>query len=99
MLAQCAGIGWWWSRTVQVTTCKGSSYGVLVTDSTTSGVNEPCTLLEVLEKLSVDEAKCTLVQRAVDGDDVALRDEVLEVLDATSIDGLSSSCNYMSQTV
>jgi hypothetical protein len=46
--------------------------------------------------LTRDETECTLVQRAVDGDDVALRDEFLEVLDATSIDGLSSSCNYMS---
>jgi hypothetical protein len=82
-----------------VTTCKGSSYGVLVTDSTTSGVDEPCTLLEVLEKLSVDEAECTLVQRAVDGDDVALRDEVLEVFDTTSLDGLGSSCNCVSQAV
>jgi hypothetical protein len=53
----------------------------------------------VLKKLSVDETECTLVQRAVDGDDVALRDEFLEVLDATSIDGLSGSCNYMSKDI
>jgi hypothetical protein len=79
------------SRTVQVATCKGSGDGVLVTDGTTSGVDEPCTLFEVLEKVSVNEAKCALVQRAVDCDNVTLRDEVLQVLNATSFDGLASS--------
>lgn len=55
-----------------MTTCKGSGDGVLVTDGTTSSVDEPCTLLEALEKVSVHEAKCALVQRAVDCDNVTL---------------------------
>ena len=71
-------------------TLDGGSDIILVADSTTSGVDEPCALLEALQELCIDETTSALVQRAVDGDDVALRDEVLEVLDATSVDGLRS---------
>ena len=49
---------------------------------------EPSTLLEVLEELSVDETLGALVEGRVDGDDVALGDELLEVLDAAGVDGL-----------
>ena len=55
-----------------LTTLQGSRNRVLVTDSTARGVDEPSTLLEVLEELSVDETASTLMERAVDGDDVAL---------------------------
>ena len=40
----------------------------------------------MLEELGVYEAAGAFVQRAVDGDDVALRDELLEVLDAARTD-------------
>ena len=39
-------------------------------------------LLEVLEEVGVDKTLGALVQRSVDGDDIALRDKVLQVLDA-----------------
>lgn len=64
---------------------------VFVTDGTARGVDEPCALLEVLQELGVDETASALVQRAVDGNDVALRHEVLKVLDAARFDGLGSS--------
>jgi len=63
---------------------------VLVADGTAGGVDEPRALLKVLQELGVDEAARPLVQRAVDGDDVALRHEVLEVVDAARLDGFGS---------
>ena len=62
--------------TRELTRLEGRGDGVLVTDGTTRGVDEPCTLLEVLKEISVDEAASTLMERAVDGDDVALYDVV-----------------------
>ena len=64
------------SIAVDLTALDGSSDSVLVADRATRGVDEPCALLEVLEQLLVHEPARPLVQRAVDGDDVALRDEV-----------------------
>ena len=64
------------SIAVDLTALDGSSDSVLVADRATRGVDEPCALLEVLEQLLIHEPACPLVQRAVDGDDVALRDEV-----------------------
>lgn len=45
-------------------------------------------LLEVLQELSIDEVARTLVQRAVDGDDVTLRNQILEVRDTAGVDSL-----------
>ena len=45
----------------------------------------------MLEKFSVDESTGTFVEGAVDSDDIALRDELLEVNDAASVDGLGGS--------
>jgi hypothetical protein len=67
------------------------SDGVLVTDGATGGVDEPCALLEVLQELGVDESASTLVQGAVDGDDVTLGDELLKVIDAAGLDSLGGS--------
>lgn len=39
---------------------------------TSSGVDEPRSLLEVLDRLEVDETSSLIVKRAVDGNDVAL---------------------------
>lgn len=69
---------------------EGRSDSVLVANGTTSSVDEPCALLEVLEEFSVDESASTLVERAVDGDDVTLRDELLEVLNAAGVNSLGS---------
>jgi hypothetical protein len=76
---------------VQLARLNGRSDIVLVADGTTRGVYEPCSLLEVLEKFSVDESTGTFVEGAVDSDDIALRDELLEVNDAASVDGLGGS--------
>lgn len=70
---------------------ESSSDGILVTDGTTGSVDEPCTLLEVLKELGVDQAAGTLVKGAVDGDDITLGDEFLEVLDTASIYSLGGS--------
>lgn len=80
-----------------MTRLDGLGDGVLVADGTTSGVDEPCTLFKVLEKIGVDESTGTFVEGAVDGDEIALRDELLEVLDAASIDGLGGSWYYARQ--
>lgn len=80
-----------------MTRLDGLGDGVLVADGTTSGVDEPCTLLKVLEKIGVDESTGTFVEGAVDGDEIALRDELPEVLDAASIDGLGGSWYYARQ--
>jgi hypothetical protein len=74
-----------------LTRLDGLGDGVFVADGTTSGVDEPCTLLEVLEKIGVDESTGTFVEGAVDGNEITLRDELLEVLDAANIDGLGGS--------
>ena len=44
----------------------------------------PLTLLHLGDQLLVKQAPCLLVQRAVDGDDIALRQHLLEVLDASA---------------
>ena len=75
-------------RTVQLARLDGFSDSILVADGTASGVDEPCALFEVLEKVGVDEPTGTFVEGAVDGDDIALRDEFLKALDAASVDGL-----------
>lgn len=45
-------------------------------------------LLEVLQELGVDEVARALVQRAVDGDDVTLGNQILEVRNAAGVDSL-----------
>lgn len=42
------------------------------TNLTTSSVDQPSSLLEVLDRLEVDETSSLVVKRAVDGNDVAL---------------------------
>ena len=51
---------------------------------------EPSTRLEVLKEVSIDEVSGTLVQRGIDGDDITLRDEILEIFYSGSIDCLLS---------
>lgn len=47
--------------------------------------------LEVAEKLGIDEALCTFVKGAVDSDDVALGNKLLEIVDTAGANGLGSS--------
>lgn len=48
------------------------------------GAEKKLTLLHLGDELLVEEAAGLLVQRAVDGDDIALGEHLLEVLDATA---------------
>ena len=80
------------SVATDLTAGESLSDGILVADCTAGSVDEPCTLLEVLEEIGIDESTSAFVQRAVDGDDVALGDEFLEILDAACFDSLRSSC-------
>lgn len=59
-------------------------------------LKERAHLLEVRKEFSVDETACSVVERRVDGDDIALGDKVLEVFDAASTDGFGSSCRTRS---
>jgi hypothetical protein len=70
---------------VQLSALDGRSDRILVANGTTSSVNEPSALLEVLEQFSVNESAGSLVQRAVDCDDVALGYHFLEVLHSACI--------------
>ena len=51
---------------------------VFITDRATSGVHQPCTPLEMLERLGIDQPTGTLVKWSVDGNDVAPGHEFLE---------------------
>lgn len=62
--------------------------GLLIANRTTSGVHEPCALLEVLEQVGIHEPARTLVQGAVHGHNVALGDEILQVLNPPCVNGL-----------
>lgn len=44
----------------------------------------------MLEEVGVDQVAGTLVERAVDGDNVALRNHLLKVLNTASVDRLLS---------
>lgn len=57
--------------------------------------NERAHLLEVREELGVDEVAGSVVERGIDGDDIALGDEVLEVFDTASTDDLGSLCRFV----
>lgn len=51
-------------------------------DGTTSGIDDPGTLLHPAEFLLVDQAHCAFVQRSIDSEDVDFRQELLEVFNA-----------------
>jgi len=56
-------------------TLQSSSNIVLVANGSTSSVDKPGALLEVLEKIGVYKAARTLVQRAVNRYDIALGED------------------------
>lgn len=76
----------------ELTRFECSSDSVLVTDGTASSIDEPSSLLEVREELSVNEVAGSVVERGVDGDDIASGNELLQVLDTASTDSLGSLC-------
>lgn len=55
-------------------------------DSAARGVDEPRALLHLGDEILVEETARLLVERAVDGDDVALSEHLLEVLHTTASD-------------
>jgi len=78
------------TREVAAFQCPSNS--IFVANRAASRVNEPGTLLEVLQEFVVHETPGSLVKRAVDGDDIALRDQLLQILDTDSTHRLGSSC-------
>lgn len=63
---------------VELTALYSCGYCVLVADRATSGVHQPCTILEMLEEASVDQPTSTLVEWSINRDNVTLRDEFLK---------------------
>ena len=59
---------------------------ICVDDLSTGGVDQVAALLEVLEHLGIEEVLGTGVKGSVDGDDVALLDQVGRVLDVASVE-------------
>ena len=55
-------------------------------------LTKPSTLLEVLQKICVDEVTGAFVKGSVDGNNIALRNELLQILDAASTNCLGSLC-------
>jgi hypothetical protein len=80
------------SLTVDVPTLQRLLDRETVANSATRGVDDPRALLDVLERLLVKETARALVQRAVDGDDIALCEQVLKLLDAADFDSLGGLC-------
>jgi len=72
--------------TGELAALEGCLDGHAVADSTTGGVDEPSTLLEVLEEFGIDETAGSFVQGAVDGDDIAHGDHFLKRFDPASLD-------------
>lgn len=68
----------------EVSRLEGVSDILLDDDGTAGGIDEPRALLHLGDELLVEEAAGLLVQRAVDGDNVALCEHLLEVLDAAA---------------
>lgn len=64
----------------------GLSNVLLDDDGATGGVDEPGALLHLGNEVLVEETASLLVERAVDGDDVALGEHLLEVLDTAAAD-------------
>lgn len=78
---------------VQLSRGEGGLDGVGVADGAPGGVNQPGAGLEVREEVRVNEMVGAGVKGCVDRDDVALGDEVFEVLDAAGVDGLGGICD------
>lgn len=62
----------------------GAEITNLNNNSTTGSVNQPGTLLHLGDELLVEETPGLLVERAVDGDNIALSQHLLQVLDTSA---------------
>ena len=68
----------------KVAALEGISDILLDNNGTAGGVDEPRALLHLGDEILVEEATGLLVQRAVDGDDIALCKHLLQVLDTAA---------------
>lgn len=68
--------------TAQVTALESLRHVLLDYDGATGGVDQPAALLHLADELFVEEALGLLVERAVDGDNIALAEHLLEGIDA-----------------
>ena len=68
----------------EVTALEGLGNVLLDNDSATGRVDEPRALLHLGDELLVEQTAGLLVKRAVDGDNIALCEHLLEVLDAAA---------------
>lgn len=62
--------------------------GIAVTNGAPSSVDQPRTRLHLADEFFVEETTSLLMKRAVDGDDITLRDHVLKFLHSSSLDSL-----------
>lgn len=74
------------SISTEVSRLEGIGDVLLDDDSAARGVDEPRALLHLGDEILVEETARLLVERAVDGDDVALSEHLLEVLHTTASD-------------
>jgi len=70
--------------TVELAGREGFGDVFLDDDGTTGSVDEPCTLLHLGDQLLVEQASCLFVERAVDGDNIALSQHLLEILNTSA---------------
>ena len=70
----------------QVARLEGIGHVLFDDDGAARGVDEPGALLHLANEVLVEEAVGPLVERAVDRHDIALRDHLLQVEDATAAD-------------
>lgn len=62
--------------------------GIAVTNGASSSVDQPRTRLHLADEFFVEETTSLLVERAVDGDDITLREHVFKLLHSSSLDSL-----------
>lgn len=63
---------------VESAALNGSGDRVLIADRATGSVYQPCTLFEMAEQLVVDQPTGTLMERSIDRDNIAPRNEFLK---------------------
>jgi hypothetical protein len=68
----------------EVAALQGIGNILLDNNGTTGGVDEPRTLLHLGDEFLVEQTAGLLVERAVDGDNIALCEHLLEAIDATA---------------
>lgn len=72
--------------TTKMSRLQSLSHSILVDNGPAGGVHQPGSLLHLGDEFLVEESLGLLVEGAVDGDDIALGDHLLEALHATAAD-------------